>query len=124
MLAPLEDQAKAIADKGESIPRPVVGHALIDTGASNTCIDREAADRAGLAVVDSGPLTSATQEAEIVPIYAGKLDIAGLETPIIAHGAYGVNLAPQQLIVLIGRDMLKNCVLIYNGPDGSFSLSL
>ena len=38
--------------------------------------------------------------------------------------AYGASLASQGLIVLIGRDMLANCVLVYNGPDSSFSLSL
>lgn len=123
-LAPLEEHAKAIADKGETIPQPVSGFALIDTGASITCIDQGAADRAGLAVVDSGPITSATHEAEIVPIYAGKLDIAGLVTNLTTHRAYGANLASQGLIALIGRDALKRCVLVYNGLDGSFSLSL
>ena len=123
-LAPLEEHAKATADRGGTIPQPVSGFALIDTGASNTCVDRDAAERAGLAIVDSGPMTSATHEAEIVPIYAGKLDIAGLPNNVITHRAYGANLASQGLIALIGRDALKSCVLIYNGPDGSFSLSL
>ena len=123
-LSPLEEHVKAVVDKGEVIPAPVIGFALIDTGASSTCIDREAAERAGLAVVDSGPITSVTHEAEIVPIYAGKLDIAGLPNDIVSHRAYGANLAPQGLIALIGRDALMSCVLVYNGPDGSYSLSL
>ena len=79
---------------------------------------------AGLAVVDSGPMSSATHEAEIVPIFAAKLDIAGLPNDLQTHRAYGAKLAPQGLIALIGRDALKACVLVYNGPDGSFSLSL
>lgn len=123
-LAPLDEHVKVIAGKGEAIPQPVSGFALIDTGASITCIDRGAAEQAELAVVDSGPITSATHEAEVVPIYAGKLDIAGLATNLTTHRAYGANLASQGLIALIGRDVLKNCVLVYNGLDGSFSLSL
>lgn len=123
-IAPLEEHVKAAADKDETIPQPVSGFALIDTGAAVTCVDRTAAERAGLAMVDSGFLTSATHEAEAVPIYAGKLDIAGLPNNIVAHRAYGANLKSQDLIALIGRDVLQRCILIYNGLDGSFSLSL
>ena len=95
--------------------------ALIDTGASVTCIDRQAAEQAGLPIVDSGPLFSATDE-EIVPIFAARLDMLGFpgwEAP----RAYGTNLATQELIALIGRDVLMNSVLIYNGADGSFSIA-
>ena len=123
-LSPLEEHVKAAADKSETVPQPVSGFALIDTGAARTCVDRAAADRAGLAMVDSGFLTSATHEAEPVPVYAGKLDIAGLPNNIVAHRAYGANLASQGLVALIGRDVLQRCVLVYNGLDGSFSLSL
>lgn len=123
-LSPLEEHVKAAADKGETVPQPFSGFALIDTGAAVTCVDRTAADRAGLAMVDSGFLTSVTHEAEAVPIYAGKLDIAGLPNNIVAHRAYGANLTSQGLVALIGRDFLKSCILVYNGPDGSFSLSL
>ena len=123
-LSPLEEHVKAATDKGETIPQPVGGFALIDTGAAVTCVDRAAADSAGLAMVDSGFMTSATHEAEVVPIYAGKLDIAGLPNNIVTHRAYGANLTSQGLVALIGRDVLQRCVLVYNGLDGSFSLSL
>ena len=123
-LSPLEDQNKFFADKGETPPTPIVGFALIDTGASSPCVDREAAEKAGLAVVDSGPITSATHQNEVVPIYAGRLNLAGIPQNIDAKRAYGANLEPQGLIALIGRDTLAHCVLVYNGPDGSFSLSL
>lgn len=114
---------KSMTDRGESPPQPVTGFALIDTGASATCIDRKAAEKAGLAVVDSGPMTSATHANEIVPIYAGKVEIQGLPSCNVAK-AYGANLEPQGLCALIGRDMLASCVLVYNGSDGFVSLSL
>ena len=123
-LLPLEAQLKSLASKGKSIPPPVVGLALIDTGASSTCIDQKAAEDAGLAVVDSGPMSSATHDNEIVPIYAGRVDIVGMSISVSANRAYGVNLKSQELIALIGRDILASCVLVYNGPDGSFSLSI
>ena len=123
-MSPLETQLKALADKGKIPPAPVVGWALIDTGAHSTCVDREAAARAGLAVVDSAPMTSATYAHEIVPIFAGQLDITGIPQNVVVNRAYGANLAAQGLVALIGRDLLASCILIYNGPDGSFSLSL
>ena len=123
-LSQLEDQIKLLADQGEDLPSPVTGHALIDTGASSTCIDQDAANKAGLAVVDSGPMDSATHVNEIVPIYAGRLNIEGLPHNIETKRAYGASLASQGLIVLIGRDLLANCVLVYNGTDSSFFLSL
>ena len=99
-LALLADQIGFFADKGET--PPLAGLALIDTGASSTCVDREAAERAGLAVVDSGPIASATHQNEVAPIYAGRLNLAGIPQDIDAKRAYGANFEPQGLIALIG----------------------
>ena len=79
--------------------------------------------KAGLAIVDSGGIPSATHTSEIVPIFAGRLDIHRLN-PVVTFGAYSVNLEYQKLIALVGRDLVASCVLVYNGTDNSFSLSL
>lgn len=101
---------------------PVAGMALIDTGARVTCIDRKAAAQAQLPTVGSGKMASATHAEEIVPIFAGNIQIAGLGN-ISANRAYGANLEPQGIIALIGRDVLKQMILFYNGTDGTFTLS-
>ena len=67
-------------------------------------------------------MSSATHADEIVPIYAGKIEIQGLP-PCNIMRAYGVNLAGQKICALIGRDMLASCVLVYNGTEGFVSLS-
>ena len=123
-LSLLKEQIDAISGKGEEVPAPVVGYALVDTGASSTCFDKNAADKAGLPIVDSGPMHSATHANETVPIYAGSLTIQGANINLLAHRAYGVNLAAQDLIALIGRDVLSKCILVYNGSDSSFSISI
>ena len=123
-LLPIKEHANSFSDKGEPLPNPVSGWALIDTGASMTCVDQEAAQKAKLAVVNSGPMVSATHDNEIVPIYAARLQIEGIPQYVEAKSAYGVRLKSQGLIALLGRDMLARCIFIYNGHDASFSLSL
>lgn len=66
---------------------------------------------------------SATHEGEIVPIFAGMMKIHGLSN-VETRSAYGANLSSQGLIALIGRDILSKCILVYNGTDNSFSISL
>ena len=121
ILTPPQDHLDALSQRGQVLPQPVQGMALIDTGASATCIDRQAAERAGLNIVESGPMASAT-DVEIVPIYAARLDVLGFPG-WDALRAYGANLATHDLIALVGRDVLMDSVLIYNGPDGSFSIA-
>lgn len=67
-------------------------------------------------------MASATHAEEVVPIFAGQIQVQGLGE-INAHRAFGANLEPQGIIALIGRDVLKQLVLIYNGADGSFTLT-
>ena len=114
---------------------PVAGFALIDTGAKFSCVDRKIADGASLPVVDSGPMTSATHQDEIVPIYSAKLTIANFGA-FTCKRAYGANLSSimkaaqptgngvgsVKLIALIGRDALESMMFVYNGSDGSFSI--
>ena len=122
VLSPLEEHLQALAGQ-RTAPIPLLnGLALIDTGASVTCIDQEAARTAGLAIVDSGPMHSATHENHIVPIYAGMIQIQTFPA-FRTTRAYGAHLEPQGVIALIGRDMLASCMFTYNGADGSFSLA-
>src|SRR4030066_536105 len=49
-----------IAQQGASVPGPVTGFALIDTGASITCIDEAAAKTIGAPVIDRIRMSSAS----------------------------------------------------------------
>lgn len=102
----------------------VEGSVLVDTGARLTCIDQNAANRAGLQVVDSGAISSVTHTNHPVPVYSGIIELLGSGISITCHRAFGVNLHQQGIIALIGRDLLRKSILIYNGPDGSYSLTM
>src|SRR5437868_2261845 len=108
--------------QGITLPVPQVGEALIDTGASGTCIDDATAQQLGLPVVDVMQMVSAshTSQQNIYPI---RLVVAGglrFDVP----RAMGAVLAPQGLVALIGRDVLQRCTLFYNGPAGEFTLAI
>ena len=68
-------------------------------------------------------MASATHDNETVPIYAGHIDISGTFGVNVLR-AYGGNLASQGLIALIGRDVLQQGVLVFNGADGTYSFSI
>lgn len=117
-----ENAGKALLSQGKALPTPKTGLALIDTGASNTCIDEQAAKELGLPVIDVGTMLSATHEKVPCNIYPVQVT-----TPIVnlnSPRTMGAALAAQGLLVLIGRDVLQRCNLFYNGPIGQFTLSL
>ncbi len=121
ILTPLGASPQQSGDTALSVS----GQALIDTGAMTTCVDAEAAKQVGLAIVGSGYINSATHADQEVPIFAGSLHIEGASMAAEFTQAFGANLAAHQgIVALIGRDLLSRCVLVYNGPDDSFSLSI
>ena len=122
MLTVSDSHRQLLVTQGKAVPDPIHGLALIDTGASNTCFDQQAALKAGLPVVDGAMMASASHAKQDVPVFAGKLVIP--EFNIDTEFALGANLGGQNLIALIGRDVLQSAVLVYNGTDGTVSLSI
>lgn len=104
------------------------GAAIIDTGASQTCVDAETAKRAGWPMIDTAELSSVTHPDQEVPVFAGHLFSTTLQREIHVNRWMGVNLRPNEsalpVVALIGRDLLQQALFIYNGHDGSFSLAL
>jgi len=120
--------AKSIAtqllQQGKQLPKPVSGTALIDTGASATCIDESAAQKLNLPVVDVVTVASASHASTEQNVYPIQIEVVGLPISIEAPRAIGAALAPQKLLALIGRDVLRHCTLFYNGITGEITLSI
>ena len=117
-----QSAGKGLVAQGKTVPTPRSGLALIDTRASSTCVDEQAAKDLGLPVIDVANMQSASHEKHSCNVYPVQII-----TPIVtlnAPRAMGAALASQGLLVLIGRDVLQNCNLFYNGPAGQFTLSL
>jgi len=84
-------------------------------------IEQNAGDL-GLPVIDVGSMQSASHERHPCNVYP--IQIVSPALTINVARSLGAALASQGLIVLIGRDVLQNCNLFYNGPAGQFTLSL
>jgi predicted aspartyl protease len=91
--------AQTIADQlmqqGFSVPAPVPGLALIDTGASATCIDDATAQQLQLPVIDVVAMTSASHASTQQNVYPVLIEVVG-GIRIDVPRAMGANLAPQK----------------------------
>lgn len=127
--------AQAIAATGSSAPAPVTGVIVIDTGADSTCISVAAADQLGLKPTRFQAGFGLGGQANN-PVYFARLELritdpGGAETTLAwEQEVIGVpNLDHRKVTVtggrhfnvvgLFGRDILRHCLMTYNGPEGS-----
>jgi hypothetical protein len=104
----------------EALPTPQLVHALIDTGATDSCIDDAFARTLKLPVIDRSEVDGVGGRA-LHNVYLAHVNLPELGTenkgPFI-----GVDLSSSQRVIL-GRDFLRDSILIYNGPAGSIILA-
>lgn len=111
----------ALSAANQPIPEFVAIRALVDTGASCTCIDPTAL--ASLALPATGtvsmltPSTGATPHSMdqfdvsiVIPSVQGQPALVFPTIPVVAS-----SVAAQGIQALFGRDILSSCVLVYNG---------
>ena len=98
-------------------------HALVDTGATQSCIDMQPADSSSLPVVDFVMMAGAAG-ASRHPLYAARVAIPALE--IFQFGALaGVDLTAggQPHRVLLGRTFLSGTVMIHDGVRAQVTIA-
>ncbi len=113
------------------IPNLVQIQALVDTGASCTCIDPSVLQ--SLALTPTGIVTVNTPSTGLQPHTAQQFDVSiAIPGALPTHIPLVVNNVPvvaAQLLVaqgfqaLIGRDILAQCLFTYNGEMGQFTLA-
>lgn len=125
-----EARAAALRASGKPVPDVVPIQALVDTGASCTCVDPSVL--AALMLSPTGSVRINTPSTGNQPQDADQYDV-GLAIPG-PPGAIPLYLATvpvvaaellqqHQIHALIGRDILSACVLVYNGTMGWFTLA-
>jgi predicted aspartyl protease len=119
-----QHMAEQLLQQGATLPQPVVGLALLDTGASSTCIDEALAQQLGVSPVDIVHVASASHAATEQSVYPARLEIVGSPITINAPRAIGGPLSAQGILALMGRDVLQSCTLFCNGLTDQISLAI
>lgn len=117
-----------LTSQNRPIPASSPGFALIDTGASRTCIDRAVLTNLGInpiGVVAVGTAGGSTQ----CLLFPARLTFPVFNLVIDFGSVVGVDLQGQRvnespLVALTGGDVLSRCLLIYSGTGGFFTLAL
>jgi predicted aspartyl protease len=119
-----ESMVTALTQQGKPIPHPVDGWALLDTGASNTCVDEEEAEKMKLPVIGVGSMSSASHAKSPSNIYPIQIEVTGFPIRFQSPRTMGAALKEMGLLLLIGRDLLQYCTPFYNGATGQITLSI
>ena len=110
-------------DSGRLAKVSVTGvDALLDTGASESCIDTDLATQLNLPVVGHQTLRGA-HGAKKVKVHLAHIVVPSLE--IVIHGKFaGVDLIAggQRHHALIGRTFLQRLTMVYDGATGKVTL--
>ncbi len=95
--------------------------ALIDTGATATCISQEIVNRLKLIAHDIQTVHTAAGISQQL-LYDIGVGLPISQPNILSIQAPCADLTGQSFEVLIGRDILSMCTLFYNGKDNTFVL--
>ena len=122
-------RAAALQQANEAIPQFQVIRALVDTGASHTCIDPSVLSALGL--TPSGSTDCFTPTTGATPVPKDTYDVGfniiaqvgiphlGIETLSVMESSLSI----QGIHALIGRDVLAHCHLTYDGRAKLFTLA-
>lgn len=122
--------AQILTNAGQPIPNCVAGVALIDTGATSTCVHEPILKGLGLhpvGIVNAGTANGPTQQNTypvriLCPTQGWALDL-GQAMGVNLSGQFLNKIPPEPIIALLGRDLLRHWVLIYNSPGGFWTIS-
>lgn len=113
----------------QPIPQPVIGWALIDTGATSTCVDSSVIQSLGVPPIGVAAVGTAGGPQQ-QPVFPAALRFTGMgNTHEEFASVLGCDLSGQPtpdglpLLCLVGRDVLKNGLLVYNGMTGGWTLA-
>lgn len=109
--------------QGQTPPPPEEIPALVDTGASITAINVPTAERLGLQPTGSIEIGGATG-GRTMPLYAALFRIPDPFVEWDPMTLSGADLSKTPFEILIGRNILCNMTLSYDGKQGRFSLIL
>jgi hypothetical protein len=123
-------RGQALVDAGQVVPAAIPVRALVDTGASCTCVDPTVLN--GLGLTPTGSVPVHTPSTGAAPHMADQYDVSfAVPGAVVGHipliipavPVTAADLSAQRIEALIGRDILSNCIFHYNGTTGFLTLA-
>lgn len=121
-IGPASEARAAAQSAGQPLCGPIDVRLLIDTGCSHTSIRPEVARNLGILASDSTRIQTPSHHDVAADVYRVRLavgplvaidDLAAVETPLVGQDIDG----------LLGRDVLRHAMLLYHGPDESWTVA-
>jgi hypothetical protein len=128
-VGPSSPRQQALTAAGQQIPQATSGVFLVDTGASQTAVDKTLIVPLGLTPTGAGMFHTPSTGATPVPFpqYDVMLFIPGSKVGqawiIEAMPVMECDLSAQGIQGLIGRDVLDRAIVVYNGPVNHFTVA-
>ncbi len=110
------------------VPPAVCGYALVDTGAAVSAVHEGVLTALGLAPIDSVPVSTPSGDSDMF-VYPARVSFPGLDvTPHTLTTFAGCQLdwlTPngKNVVMLLGRDVLSDFLMVYNGRTGAITLA-
>jgi hypothetical protein len=127
---PSASRIAALEAAGESSPSPIETRALVDTGAGRTFVQASLLRRLDLDSLGVGHLHYHTLDTEGMPkaarLFALQPFFAGVPGGLLTADlevAEVEDLSGLGVDMLLGRDVLDQCLLFYAGPERRFTLA-
>lgn len=126
-ISPSDQISQLLSLSGGEVPAPVQGWGIVDTGASTTAIYRDVLSQIGSNPIGTVNVNTAGTPS-VLDIYPAKINFPGtdivrdFEEVIGMEREFG-SYANLPIIGLIGREVLSDCVFIYNGITGIYTLT-
>ena len=122
IVVPPQPVAEQLQKEGKQIPT-IKATALIDTGATATCINQDIVNALGLIAFDAQIVGTAGGDV-LQSFYDVGIVLPINQPNIVSVQSPCADLKNQPYQVLIGRDVLTKCTLFYNGADNSFTIHM
>jgi len=112
----------ALLAQRRRVPSPIEVRAMIDTGASMSCIPAHRATSLGLSPHRFIDVTSFDGRKERYPVYKIKIGVHEIDGGIFEVNAVGTAPFTEGAECTIGRDILEGARFLYDARGGSFTL--
>jgi hypothetical protein len=114
---------EVLALPGTQASGPVTGRVLFDTGATKTVVDEAAIKQLGIQPAGVTNVSTPSGTAQQL-LYPAELEFLPMHSRVKFTFVIGSpHLAAQGLLALIGRDVMRHMVLIYNGFVGQWVIA-